>query len=115
MISLVHLGSMIIVLSLLGMLHPVAAEQNRQKQGDDTTENIELNQTEITGSLRDLIGTFKLEEMEIVGGMQQPRLSTLRWQDPVPFPDEVAELSRDLIDPLYSPLDHDPYRQEFEE
>ena len=115
MISLVHLGSMIIVLSLLGMLHPVAAEQNRQKQGDDTTENIELNQTEITESLRDIIGTFKLQEMEIVGGMQQPKFSTLRWKDPVPCPEEVTELSRGLIDPLYAPLDHDPYRQEFEE
>ena len=115
MIYLVHLGSMIIVLGLLGMLHPVAAEQDRQNPSEDITENIELKQTEITSSLRDIIGDFKLKEMEIVGSVYRPKFRTLRWRDPVPFPDEVAELSRGLIDPLYSPLDHDLYSQEFEE
>jgi hypothetical protein len=115
MIYLIQLGSLIIVLSFLGMLQPVAAEQPRHKPGDESTENIELEQTEITGSLREIIGDFKLQEMEIVGSVHQPKFSTLRWQDPVPFPDEMAELSRGLIDPLYSPLDHDPFSQEVEE
>jgi hypothetical protein len=115
MIYFIHVGSVIITLCFLGLFRPVAAEQNRQSQGDDTTESIQLKQTEITGSLRDIIGTFKLQEMEIVGGMQQPKFRTLRWKDPIPFPEEDTELSRGLIDPLYSPYDNDPYSQEFKE
>ncbi|HLB94951.1 MAG TPA: hypothetical protein VJK28_02130, partial [Nitrospiria bacterium] len=78
-------------------------------------KSIELKEAEITGSLRDVIGAFKLQETEIVGTTDQPRFNyLLPWQDPVPFPDEEADLTRGLIEQSYAPLDREAYSREIQ-
>jgi hypothetical protein len=122
MIHLVKAGIFVAVLSLSGLFLSVV-EAVEQKDGknielDETKvqgvvkkpdKNIELNAMEITGSL----GDISLEEMEIIGGMIGPNFGKLRpWQDPIPFPEKGAELARDLIDPLYDPIDSETFGQE---
>lgn len=113
MIYLVRLGFFVLVLSFLGMLHFAAAEEPQQKSDGGKKSSIELKEAEITGSLRDIIGAFKLQEAEIVGTRNEPRFNyLLPWQDPVPFPDEETDLARELIEQSYAPLDREVYDRE---
>jgi hypothetical protein len=86
------------------------------RPSDDSGEgNIELKATEITESLNNIIGTFKLQEMEIVGSQEKPQFNyILRWKDPVPFPEETDTVSGNLIGPQYAPLDSEGYREMIE-
>ena len=115
MIYLVRLGFFVLVLSLWGILNPAVAEEPKQKPDRGKKSSIELKEAEITGSLRDVVGTFKLQEMEIVGGTDEPRLNYIMpWQNPVPFPDEEADLARGLIEQSYAPLDREAYTREIQ-
>jgi hypothetical protein len=122
LIHLVKVGIFVVILSLSGMFLSVV-EAAEQKDGkniglDDTMvpgtvkksdTNIELNAMEITGSL----GDISLEETEIIGGMTGPNFGNIKpWQDPTPFPEEVVDLARDLIDPFYAPIDSEVVIQE---
>lgn len=103
-------------LLLIGMAGIAPAQTNRsakptEKTGDGEP-NIELKATEITESLNNIIGTYKLQEMEIVGSQEKPSFNyILRWKDPVPFPEQGGEISRNLINPQYAPLDSEGYHE----
>lgn len=115
MIYLVRLGVFVIVLSLWGILHPAVAEEPKQKPDRGKQKSIELKEAEITGSLRDIIGAFKLQETEIVGTTDQPRFNyLLPWQAPVPFPNEEVDLTRGLIEQNYAPLDREVYDRQIQ-
>jgi hypothetical protein len=87
----------------------VGSAQPGEKKGE---ANIELKATEITESLNNIIGTFKLQEMEIVGSQEKPQFNyILRWQDPVPFPEPDETLSTNLVTPHFAPLDSEGYRE----
>ncbi len=112
MIFLTRLGVFIFILILAGMLLTVKAEEPAQQSKGKKDPNIELTATEITESLSNIIGSYKLQEMEIVGNADSPQFNyIMRWKDPVPFLDETDTLSRGLIDPYYAPLDTEGYRE----
>ena len=115
MIYLVRLGFFVLLLSFGGGLHSAVAEELQPKSGGGKKSSIELKEAEITGSLRDVIGAFKLQEMEIVGSTDEPRLNYIMpWQNPVPFPDEEVDLARGLIQQSYAPLDREIYSREIQ-
>ena len=112
MIQRMCLGGLVSILLLGGPLSPTMADEFGEVRDLSMGPSIELEATEITESLKNIVGSFKLEEMEIIGSRDQPQFNyILRWQDPVPFPDEEQALSRNLIDPYYAPLDSERYRQ----
>ncbi len=71
-----------------------------------------LKETEITGKLKDILGSLKLVETEIVGTIERPRLSySMPWKDPDPFLLNEGE-SRGYLVEIYTPLDKDRFSRE---
>ncbi len=78
---------------------------------EEDSSNIKLQETEITRSLHDIVGSYKLQEMEIVGKAEDSQYNyILRWKNPAPFLDHDETLARNLIDPFYAPMDLEGYR-----
>ena len=110
-----RIGLIVFGLSFLVITSALAANEEKKKMSRDAEKSIRLRETEITESLRNIVGSFQFQEVEIVGSADQPRFNyILRWQDPVPFPDETSEVSRGLIEPHFSPVDRDQHGQDFE-
>jgi hypothetical protein len=95
------------------MLPSATAQQPKERPDRASKGSVELRETEITGSLRDIVGAFKLHETEIVGMTDQPRFNyMLPWQDPDPFPGEETDLARGLIEQSFSPFEPEWYGRE---
>lgn len=91
--------------SITGWLSSVGAEEDRRS-------SVSLGETEITESLRNIIGSFIFEEMEIVGSVDHPQFNfVLEWKDPIPFQDEETDVPRGLIDRYYGAMDQEDYEQ----
>ena len=107
-----HTLSLLFTLSVLGIYSITMAQESEGTEKSRNQASIELKATEITESLNNIIGSFRLQEMEIVGSRDQPQFNyILRWKDPVPFPEEGDTFSRALIDPHFTPLDSEGYRE----
>jgi len=104
-----------IAILLFAMAYPASAEDPKSKPSAKGKSTLELNEIEITGSLRDVVGSFKLHEMEITGSLAGPKIDRLLpWKDPKPFPETEVELTRELIDQYYDPLDRERYIQQYD-
>ena len=109
----IPIGFLIVLLSLGAMLFPAAAQQPNQKPDRVPKRSVELRESEITGSLRDIVGAFKLNETEIVGTTDQPRFNyMLPWQDPDPFPGEEIDLAQGLIEQNFVPFELESHGRE---
>jgi hypothetical protein len=76
-------------------------------------ESYQLKETEITGKLKDVLGSLKLLETEVVGTVERPRLSfSLPWKDPDPSLLEEGGSRGVFLDEIYTPLDKDTYSRE---
>ena len=112
-----RLGVLILIPALVAAtLNPLRAEETPESSSSGFSPDINLRETEITQSLKDILGNYRLEEMEIIGNVDtSPGFNyILRWQRPVPFPDETEKEPRNLIDPYYAPLDSERFRQMIE-
>jgi hypothetical protein len=108
-------GLMMAALLLSSMPSQTFAEEPQPKAKAKEKSAIELHELEITGSLRDVVGSFKMHEMEITGSLVGPRIDyLLPWKDPIPFPETEVELARELIEPYYNPLDRETYIQQYD-
>jgi hypothetical protein len=106
------LSGCMFVLALCLVPGAATAEEPAKPADEAKDPNIELKATEITESLNNIVGSYKLEQMEIVGSNDQPQFNyILRWQDPVPFPDEKETVSGSLTKPYDSPMDREEYRK----
>jgi hypothetical protein len=75
--------------------------------------SVQLKETEITGKLKDVLGSLKLLETEVVGSVERPRLSySLPWKDPDPSLLEEGDSRGVFLEEIYTPLDKDTYSQE---
>lgn len=78
-------------------------------------ESYQLKETEITGQLKDVLGSVRLSEGEVVGTVPRPRLSySLPWKDPDPLPLEEGEVTGEFREEIYTPLDKDAFAREIE-
>lgn len=110
--SIANLAGVILFLLLSSAPRGAAAEEPKNQADEKKDPNIELKATEITESLNNIVGSYKLEQMEIIGSNDQPQFNyILRWQDPVPFPDEKETVSGTLTKPYDSPMDREEYRK----
>ena len=66
------------------------------KDANQKTANMEMNAVEIKGSLGDIVGTFKLNQMEIQGAVETPRI---HYDEPwvIPFSRARSSASRLII------------------
>ena len=87
--------------------------QESGKMPQKNRESYQLKETEITGKLKDVLGSLKLLETEVVGTVERPRLSfSLPWKDPDPTLLEEGDSRGIFLDEIYTPLDKDTYSQE---
>ncbi|HEY5649360.1 MAG TPA: hypothetical protein VIU33_07650 [Nitrospiria bacterium] len=76
-------------------------------------ENYRLSETEIRGELRDVLGTMRLRESEIIGSLERPRLSySLPWKKAELFLGPEDELEGDLLGDSYPLIDPGRFEQE---
>jgi hypothetical protein len=79
-------------------------------------ESYQLKETEITGQLRDVLGSVTLSEGEVVGTVPRPRLSySLPWKDPDPLPLDEGDVAGEFREEIYTPLDKDTFAREIEQ
>jgi len=87
--------------------------QESGKMPQKNRESYQLKETEITGKLKDVLGSLKLLETEVVGTAERPRLSfSLPWKDPDPSLLEEGDSRGVFLEEIYTPLDKDTYSQE---
>lgn len=87
--------------------------QESGKMPQKPRESYQLKETEITGKLKDVLGSLKLLETEVVGTVERPRLSfSLPWKDPDPSLLDEGESRGVFLDEIYTPLDKDTFTQE---
>jgi hypothetical protein len=76
-------------------------------------ESYQLKETEITGQLKDVLGSVTLSEGEVVGTVPRPRLSySLPWKDPDPLPLDEGDVTGEFREEIYTPLDKDAFARE---
>ena len=114
------LGSRNIKITMIGIVlsvgfigsGPVYAQESG-KIPQRNRESYQLKETEITGKLKDVLGSLKLLETEVVGTVERPRLSfSLPWKDPDPSLLEEGDSRGVFLEEIYTPLDKDTYSQE---
>jgi len=113
------LGSRNIKRRVLGIVATVwlaaAGLAYAQEPAEATRKNpdtFQLKETEITGKLKDVLGSLKLLETEVVGTVERPRLSySLPWKDPDPLLLDEGEMQGVFLEEIYTPLDKDTYSQ----
>ena len=114
------LGSRSIKITMIGIVFtvwftsggPIYAEESG-KMPQKNRDAYQLKETEITGKLKDVLGSLKLLETEVVGTVERPRLSfSLPWKDPDPSLLEEGDSRGVFLDEIYTPLDKDTYSQE---
>ena len=108
--------SILVLMAVLvsGPLFPAAAEEALLAAPEEKGSSVELEEVEIKGILKDIVGAFQLKQMEIVGGLDAPPNVSIEkdWKPPVPFPDQPKDLAQPLIDRSYLPLDHDSFSKQ---
>ena len=93
------------VLTLSGPVGLVWAD-DPGKDANQKTSNMEMDAVEIEGSLGDIVGSFKLNRMEIQGAIETPRIHYDEpWVLPDPFYNPFGDTTRALIDKAYVPFD----------
>ncbi|MBI3812234.1 MAG: hypothetical protein HY283_08530 [Nitrospirae bacterium] len=104
----------IIAAGFIGLGGPAHAQDSRKMPRKDP-EGFHLKETEITGKLRDILGSLKLLETEIVGTVERPRLSySLPWKDPAPLLLDEGESQGGFLGEIYTPLDKDTFSREIQ-
>jgi hypothetical protein len=97
---------------VISQTEPVRAQESGKTRGKDPG-SFQLKETEITGQLKDVLGSLKLLETEIVGTVARPRLSySLPWKDPDPGLLNEAEPQGGNQEEIYTPLDKDRFSHE---
>jgi len=87
--------------------------QEAPKTPPKSQGSVQLKEIEITGKLKDVLGSLKLLETEVVGSVERPRLSySLPWKDPDPSLLEEGDSRGVFLEEIYTPLDKDTYSQE---
>jgi len=105
----------VILAFLLAEGEPVFGQPAVSKTPKGETETYRLKETEITGQLKDVLGSMTLTEGEVVGSVPRPRMSySLPWKDPDPLPLEEGEGTGAFRDEIYSPVDKDAFTREIE-
>ena len=100
---------------LSGSLVPAVAGDAPKGAEKDASGNIKLKENEIKGTLKDIVGSLNLNQTEISGNLATTSITYNRpWSRPEPFPQESEDLSRDLIDQAYAPVDRDFLTQQVE-
>lgn len=103
-----------IVVALL-ILGATCAAWAQSKGKRSTDPSVRLQETEITGKLQDIVGTFKLLETEIVGTLEKPKVNyIIPWRQPEAFLLEETDFRRGFLNEIYTPIDRDFYSQEIE-
>lgn len=109
-IKIVIIG--IVAAGSVGIAGPIHA-QNSDKTPRKDRGAFQLKETEITGKLRDVLGSLKLLETEIIGTVERPRLSySLPWKDPDPLLLDEVEIQGGFLGEIYTPLDKDTFSHE---
>ncbi len=109
-IKIVMIG--IVMAGFIGVTVPTHA-QDSQKPFRKDPGGIQLKETEITGKLKNVLGSLKLLETEIVGTVERPRLSySLPWKDPDPLLLDEGEIQGGFLGEIYTPLDKDTFSRE---
>lgn len=114
------LGSLSIKIMMMGIVLAVwfaasgrADAQDSGRPSHPPRESYQLKETEITGHLKDVLGSLKLSETEVVGTVERPRLSySLPWKDPDPSLLEEGDSRGVFQDEIYTPLDKDTFSRE---
>ncbi len=108
----------IIAISFSGPLFPADADELTKTSGEKQTADIELKASEIKGVLGDIVesfkaGSFKLNEMEIMGSViDEPNFTYDKpWMDPEPFT-EQQNLAYGLIRQSFNPLDRETFSRQ---
>jgi hypothetical protein len=99
---------------LSGSLVPALAGDAKANSGKDQPANIQLQQKEVKGSLKEIVGSLNLNQGEIIGNLPASMNYDRPWKRPEPFAEETKDLSRDLIEQTYIPVDRDSLIQQFE-
>ena len=87
--------------------------QEAGKAERKSTRSFQLKEAEITGKLRDVLGSLKLSETEIVGMVERPRLSySLPWREPELLLLESGEGRSGFLKEIYTPLDKETFSRE---
>ncbi|MBI3994889.1 MAG: hypothetical protein HY349_02805 [Nitrospirae bacterium] len=105
----------IITVVLAGSIGPAVPTyaQSLEKTPRKDRGTFQLKETEITGKLKDILGSLKLLETEIVGTIERPRLSySLPWKDPDPLLLDEGEIQGGFLEEIYTPLDKETYSRE---
>lgn len=101
------------VLAGLVLISQAAYPQERGGTSSTGRGQFQLKETEITGKLKDVLGSLKLLETEIVGTVERPRLSySVPWQDPDPLSLEEGEVEGGFLKGIYTPLDKETFSRE---
>ena len=96
--------SVFVLMILAGPSSPGAEEAKRP------SESLQLQETEILGSLKEALGAVKLGETEIIGSVDRPASTQgLPWSDPDPWPAEEPAGALKAPGELYRPLDRDEF------
>ncbi len=102
----------IVASGLIGVTGPTYAQDSEKMPRKDRGA-FHLKETEITGKLKDILGSLKLLETEIVGTVERPRLSySLPWKDPDPLLLDEGENQGGFLGEIYTPLDKDTFSRE---
>jgi hypothetical protein len=104
----------IVVAASIGITGPIHAQESGKSPRKDRG-SFQLKETEIAGKLRDVLGSLKLLETEIIGTVERPRLSySLPWKDPDPLLLDEVEIQGGFLGEIYTPLDKDTFSQEIQ-
>lgn len=91
----------------------LASAQQAPQTERPSPGSFRLNETEITGELKDVLRSLKMLETEIVGTVERPGLGySLPWKDPDPAPSEKEEEENGLWKAMYAPLDRERFIHE---
>lgn len=100
--------------SVIGATEPIRAQESGKTQGKDRG-SFQLKETQITGQLKEVLGSLTLLETEVVGTVERPRLSySLPWKDPDPGLLDEAETQGGYQEEIYTPLDKDTFSHEIQ-
>lgn len=108
---MVRVVILLILLAALGAASAPAQQPRAVQPG--TPQSYQLKETEITGRLKEVLGSMKLLETEIVGTVERPRLGySIPWRDPDPLMFEEGELESGFLKGIYAPVDRETFSRE---
>lgn len=129
-----NIKRIVIVIAVTGSLNGLGSTQAQDSKVPERNRGpLQLKETEITGKFRDVLGSLKLLETEIVGTVERPQMNdSLPWKDPVlstvvcefkngcllpgtepdPLLSEEKEVQGGYLEEIYTPLDKERYSRE---